>query len=285
MTLRDYSKMGETDCNQIVTHYGEPCTKYGDLRDIALGPNDEIIIVDNSNRRVIVLDSKLNLLRVIGKQGLGKLTDPCCVAVSNEIIAISDQQSCHKVKKYSLQGDFISAFGQYGSKIGEFNFPRGLVFNNDNLYVVDGFNCRVQVFHEDNKFAFCFGSEGVGPGKFAFPVRIASNCEHHVFVSDFSNNCITQFTYNGQFIRSINCIAPWAITVTPDKYLITSQQKQNEGHEIICIWDHNYELINRFETSGRLPENYANIRSIRMDCSGNIFMVDHDKQQIKIFYK
>ena len=286
MTLRDYSKMAETDCNQIVTHYGKSCTKYGNLRDIALGPNNETIIVDNSNQCVIVLDCKLNLLRVIGKGiGLGTLTDPCCVAVSNEVIAISDQQCSHQVKKYTLQGEFISAIGHHGTKIGEFDYPRGLVFNNSNLYVVDGFNYRVQVFHGDDKFAFSFGSEGVGPGEFTFPVRIANNSAHDVLVSDNDNNCITQFTYNGQFVRSINCIAPWAITVTLDKYLITSHQKENEPYQIICIWDPSYELINIFGTREILPENYVDIRGIKMDCNGNIFMVDHDKQQINIFYK
>ena len=109
-----------------------------------LGPSNEMIIVDNSNRYVIVSDCKLNLLRVIGKGfGLGTLTDPCCVAVSNEVIAISDQQWSHQVKKYTLQGEFISAIGHYGTKIGEFDYPRGLVFNNSNLYVVDGYNYRV----------------------------------------------------------------------------------------------------------------------------------------------
>ena len=73
--------------------------------------------------------------------------------------------------------------------------------------------------------------------------------------------------------------------MTPDKYLITSHQKENEAYQIICIWDPSYELINIFGTKEILPENYADIRGIKMDCNGNIFMVDHDKQQINIFYK
>ena len=277
--------MVETDCNQMVTHYGKFHTEFSNLRDIALGPNKEKIVVDNGNRCVIVLDCKLNLLRVIGKGfGLGALTDPCCVAVSGEIIAISDQRFSHQVKKYTLQGEFISSIGCYGSKIGEFDYPRGLIFNNGNLYIVDGFNRRVQVFHEDGKLAFSFGREGFGPGEFIFPVRIASNCRHDVLVTDYDNNRITQFSHNGQFIRSINCIAPWAIAVTPDKYLITSHQEESKDYKIICIWDPSYELINRFGTRGRLPENYADVRGVKMDRNGNIFMVDHDKQHIKIFY-
>ena len=275
--------MSEIDCNQIVTHYGKSYEQFNNLRDVAIGPNKEIIIVDNGNRCVLVLDHNLNLLTVIGKEskkfGTCTLTDPCCVAFCDGIIAVSDQDGSHQIKKYTLKGEFRLAIGQFGTQAGEFDYPRGLAFNNDNnLYVVDGFNHRIQVFQQNGKFSFLFGSKGAGPGELGFPVRIACDSENSVFVSDYDNDCISQFSCSGQFVRSIICIQPWAITVTPDKHLITSHDRANK---VICIWDSNYQIINEFGTKGG---NFNEIRGIKIDFSGNIFMVDHEVHQLKIFY-
>ena len=141
---RDYNKMTEQDCSQVVTHYEG--NKFGGLYDVAITPTGEIVIVDLDNRCVVVLDDKLNMLKLIGQgSGNSKLVTPHGVAVTNSVIAVSDYGS-HQVKKYSLQGELLSVIGCHDNKNGQFNGPRGLAFNNNKLlYVVDGCNHRVQV--------------------------------------------------------------------------------------------------------------------------------------------
>ena len=58
----------EKDCSQVVTHYGG--NKFGHLTDITVTSNDEVNITDWDNSWVVVLDNKLNLLKVI-EQGSG----------------------------------------------------------------------------------------------------------------------------------------------------------------------------------------------------------------------
>ena len=90
-----------------------------------------------------MLHNKLNLLKVIGQgSGNSRLVSPNGVAVTDNTIAVSDYGS-HQVKKYSLQGELLSVIGCYGNKNGQFNYRRGLAFNNNKLlYVVDGQNYR-----------------------------------------------------------------------------------------------------------------------------------------------
>ena len=180
---RDYNKMTEQDCSQVVTHYGG--NKFGRLTDVAIAPTGEVVIVDYDNRCVVVLDDKLNLLKLIGQgSGNSRLVRPNGVAVTDNVIAVSDWGS-HQVKKYSLQGELLSVIGCHGDKNGQFNRPRGLAFNNNKLlYVVDGFNHRVQVFQQDDKFAFSFGNRGNNPGQFQWPVRIAIDPNNNVLVTD-----------------------------------------------------------------------------------------------------
>ena len=243
---RDYNKMTEQDCSQAVTHYGG--NKFGSLSDVAIAPTGEVVIVDFHNKYVVMLDDKLNLLKLIGQgSGNSRLVEPYGVAVTDNVIAVSDLGS-HQVKKYSLQGELLSVIGCHGDKNGQFKQPRGLAFNNNKLlYVVDGYNHRVQVFQQDDKFAFSFGNRGNNPGQFQFPVRIAIDPNNNALVTDRNANCIHLFTHNGQFIQTINSYRPYAITISPTGYLITSHTGDDNK---IRVWSPTYQLINQFGKKG-----------------------------------
>ena len=274
---RDYNKMTEQDCSQVVTHYGG--NKFGHLTDVAIAPTGEVVIVDYDNCHVIVLDDKLKLLKLIGQGSGNRLVYPSGVAVTNNVIAVSNQGS-HQVKKYSLQGEFLSVIGCHGNKNGQFKHPRGLAFNNNKLlYVVDGLNHRVQVFQEDDTFAFAFGSKGNNPGQFQFPIRIAIDPNNNVLVTDRDANCIHLFTDNGQFIQTINSNRPCAITISPTGYLITSHYVNDN---IIRVWSPTYQLINQFGIKGSKQGEFCGITGIAIDSSGTIYVVEWDNKRLQV---
>ena len=275
---RDFSKMTELDCihSQVVTHYGG--NKFGNLNDVATGPNGEVVIVDNDNRCVVVLDNKLNFMKSIGQGrrddilvlpnflnliGRGssnsKYFTPNSVAVTDNVIAVSDRGS-HQVKKYTLQGKLLSIIGYHGDEDGQFNYPRGLAFDkNKLLYIVDGDNYRIQVFQQDDSFAFSFGSKGSKPGQFQYPVRIAIDPDNHVLATDLTNKSIHLFTHNGQFKQRIQTDSPYAITISPTGYLITGHYVDDNN---IRIWNHTYELINQFGKKGSKQGEFYSIYGI-----------------------
>ena len=263
---RDYNKITEQDCSQVVTHYGG--NKFGYLNDVAVGPNGEVIIVDNDNNSVVLLDNELNLMKVIGQgSGNSRLVRPDCVAVTDNVVVVSDWDS-HQVKKYSLQGKLLSVFGCYGNKNGEFNYPRGLAFNNNILlYVVDGDNYRVQVFQQDDKFAFSFGSKGSDPGQFQCPDRIAIDHKNNVLVTDYDANCIVIFTQSGEFIQKINSDRPYAITISPTGYLITGHYGDDN---VMMIWSDTYQCIKMFGKKGSKQGEFYGIYGMAIDSSGTI---------------
>ena len=142
--MRDYTKIKEKNCH-LVTHYGG--RKFSSLRNVTTGPNNEVAMVDRDSKEVIIFDKDLNLIGTFGQgSGHSKLIKPVGVAVAHHVIAVSEHTD-HVVKKYSLQGNYLSKFGSYGSKDGQFNSPLGLCFNSKGfLYVVDSANFRIQVF-------------------------------------------------------------------------------------------------------------------------------------------
>ena len=210
-----------------------------------------------------MLDYKLNLLKLIGQgSGNSRLVSPVGVAVTENVIGVGDWGS-HQVKKYSLQGKFLSVIGCHGNKNGQFNYSRGLAFNNNKLlYVVDGDNHRVQVFQEDDTFAFAFGSKGNNPGQFQFPVRITIDPNNNVLVTDLDANCMHLFTDNGQFIQTINSNRPFAITISPTGYLITGHEGDDNK---IRVWSPTYQLINQFGIKGSKQGEFSGITGMAID--------------------
>ena len=275
---RDYNKITEQDCSQVITHYGG--NKFGHLSDVAIAPTGEVVIVDRGNRHIIVLNDKLKLLKLIGQgSGNNRLVRPYGVAVIDNVIAVSDW-GIDQVKKYSLQGELQSVIGCHGDKNGQFNHPKGLAFNSNKLlYVVDGYNHRVQVFPQDDTFAFLFGSKGKNHGQFQRPVRIAIDPNDNVLVTDLYANCIQLFTHNGQFIQTINSNSPWAITISPTGYLITDHVGDDNS---IRVWSPTYQLVNQFGKKGSKQGEFYGITGIAIDSSGAIYIAEYDNARLQV---
>jgi len=259
---------------QLITQYGGK--KFQCPRDITTTTNDDVVMVDNKD--VVILDKDMNLIRSFGQgSGDSKLNNPVGVAVGHNVIAVSEF-SDHVVKKFILQGDYLSKFGSYGSGDGQFRNPRGLTFNSKGLlYVVDRSNYRVQVFDNRNKFLFKFSSKGSNPRQFQCPSYIALDSSDQVYVSDRSDDGgIVVFSEDGHFIKKINCNRPFSICLTPDDYIIT------DPDDILTVFSPNHQLISKFGTTGSQRGQFNNILGIAVNSVGTIFVTESDNHRLQV---
>ena len=272
--LRDYTKIEQQNC-QLLTHYGGKT--FNSPRNVAIGPNDEVVIADRGNKEVIIFDKDLKFVRTFGQgSGDSKLNYPVGVAVGHNVIAVSDWND-HVVKKFSLQGDYLSKFGSCGSGDGQFDNPQGLCFNGKGLlYVVDYGNNRVQVFRE-NMFLFKFGSKGHNPRRFQEPRHIAVDSSDQVYVTDHSaDGGISVFSENGHFIKKVNCNNPWAIGITPDDYIIT------DPSDVLTVFSPTHELIAKFGVRGKEKGQFSGIQGMAINNSGTIFVTESGSSRLQI---
>ena len=273
--LRDYTKIEEKNC-QLVTHYGGK--KFNYPHDVTTGPNNEVVIADRENKEVIILDQEYKLIRRFGRgSGDSKLNCPRGVAVGHHVIVVSEFRD-DVVKKYSLQGDYLSKFGSRGSGNGQFNEPRGLCFNSKGLlYVVDCRNHRVQVFRE-NVFLFTFGSEGHNPGQFQSPRHIAVDSSDQVYVTDHeSDGGIHVFSEDGHFIKKINCYYPHCISIAPDGYIIT-----DDPSDVLTVISPTHELVAKLGVRGNGRGQFNSIIGIAINSSGTIIVAESRNHRLQI---
>jgi DNA-binding beta-propeller fold protein YncE len=72
-------------------------------------------------------------------------------------IYISDGYVNSRIAKYDKNGDWVKSWGEKGTATGQFRLPHAIVADqNNNLYVADRTNRRIQVFDTDGKFLRTF---------------------------------------------------------------------------------------------------------------------------------
>jgi predicted membrane-bound mannosyltransferase/DNA-binding beta-propeller fold protein YncE len=170
---------------------------------IAVGPAGQRVIADTGNHRVVVLDAKGVLVRILGSQcelsrggaggcvdpdgagplqeGDGQLQEPWGVAAGPQgEVAVADTWN-GRIQVFDERGRFARAWGRLdlenpGSLPPDRLYgPRGLAADTggDRLIVADTGHKRILVFGWDGAFRAEAGGGGVALGRFEEPVGVA----------------------------------------------------------------------------------------------------------------
>lgn len=125
---------------------------------IAMGPNEELIICDTGNDRILIVDSGTGaLISTIGK-GTARLRVPTSVAVYGTNIIVADTGN-HRIKVFNMDGNIILEFGSLGRNKGQFRSAEVVAVDCLGfIFVGDGGNARIQVFQPDGTLVKIFGS-------------------------------------------------------------------------------------------------------------------------------
>jgi len=182
---------------------------------------------------------------------------------------------------------FDSDFGKYGiSQPGSFLSPQHLAFDSENnLYVTDLGNARIQKFDSNGNFLLEWGSKGSEPGQFGHPSGIAISDEF-VFVVDNLNNDIQKFDLDGNFITHWGQYgkdsgffnSPRDITISDENivYVVDS------GNARIQKFTLDGEYVSHFGLSGTRDANFITPVDIAIT-SDKIFVTDSTLNKISIF--
>ena len=178
-----------------------------------------LYVADASANLVMVYDRDGNFLRKVGATKMGepplfkRLASVAVDAKGERIYAIDvggTQRSLnapefHRVRVFDAKtGVHLFDIGKRGQEPGEFNLPRDAVLDKDNnLYVVDGGNFRVQVFTGEGKFVREFGKLGQKFGEFSRPKEISIDPAGNVYVIDTGFENFQIFTPEGKLLMFI----------------------------------------------------------------------------------
>ena len=183
--------------------------------------------------------------------------------------------------------NFESQWGQAGIfKSGFFLSPQHLAFDSENnVYVTDLGNSRVQKFDSTGNFLTEWGNRGSSDGEFGHPTGIAVSDEF-VFVVDNKNHNIQKFTLDGEFVSKWGGFgkdngffkSPRGITVSDDE----SVSVVDSGNARIQKFTLDGEFISGFGQSGKRGGNFVTPVDIAIN-SDKIYVTDPNQNKIIVF--
>jgi DNA-binding beta-propeller fold protein YncE len=187
--------------------------QFSQPRGIASSPIDgSVYVVDMGNNRVERFDETGAFVGIWGDEtGNVSFTQeapggPTGITVGPDgLIYVCDTWG-HQIIVFDESGREVRRFGTNGdtgdspdptSLPGQFFGPRDIAIYNDEIYVVDTGNERVQVFAMDWTFRRAFGGKGTEPSQLNEPVGIAISDDGLIYIADSNNGRISVFSTDG----------------------------------------------------------------------------------------
>ena len=109
--------------------------------------HDRVAIADTDNNQVFVGHGQLHRNRIESWTVLkdsDHLRTPCAVFIDGRFIWVASTFT-HEIVAFDHSGSWVGSFGKYGDGPGEFRFPVAIAVWQDNMFVADEENKRLQV--------------------------------------------------------------------------------------------------------------------------------------------
>ena len=119
-----------------------------------------------------------------------------------QMVVVEGNGTC--VSVLTPEGEKVRTFGTQGSGNGQLSGAYGVtVDKDDNIYVVDNSNHRIQKFSSEGEFVAAVGGHGSNQLQFNAPVGIVYNHrDNNLYVADNVNHRIQVLTTDLRFVRS-----------------------------------------------------------------------------------
>ena len=133
----------------------EICSMHAKLTGITLDNENNILVTDFLNHRVIKLDSSGNILfefKVPPEEG-GNFSRPTNVEINDLTGDVFVTDNSDRVLVFNSSGNFLYSFGESGRGLGQFSAPHGITIDDFGyIYVAEYLNHRIQIFYPVDSF-------------------------------------------------------------------------------------------------------------------------------------
>jgi len=170
---------------------------------VTVDAQDNIYVSDSEAGKIFVFEPGGKFKRAIGslKGGEGYFKRPTGIAVDSEAkrIYITDTLR-DKVFVLDMDGAVLQTIGRRGNGQVEFNLPTEVLVRDQDLFVVDAMNFRVQFLNRSGGFETEVGRIGDSTGTVFRPKGIGVDSEGHLYVVDGLWGVVQVFDRQGRLL-------------------------------------------------------------------------------------
>ena len=251
---------------------------------IAFNSHQEMIVSENRGHRLSIFDIRGQKIRTFGSSGDSPDQMEYLKGVATDDTDNIYVSSSHKLQKFTSSGELIKCIGREGSKEGKFKDPRGVTLYDNQVYVCDSDNRRIQVFDLDLNFVRSIGSRGKGRGEFGAPQDVQFDTAGNMYVAEYDNKRVQVMDTSGQFIRSFGqkgegkLRGPSGLHIV-DKYVYVSDFSVH----CIVVYDTLGQFVTSFGRFGRNEGEFHGPFCITSCADGFIHVCDWGGNRVQIF--
>lgn len=256
---------------------------------IAIDKNNNIYIADLGNNRIQKFSAEGVFIKKYGGPIEGPLHRPICIDISKDGSIYVGGSSSY-FTQYSENGLLIKKIGQgqTGTNDGQFYMISDLeVDQQENIYIVDVANHRIQKFSKEGVFLAKFGVLGLNDGQLKGPEGIAIDKEGNLYICDRSNNRIQKFSGDGIFLMKFGTAgnsdgqfnSPNDIVIDKDGNIYVSDTNNNR----IQKFSRKGEFLLKFGSFGSGAGQFNSPAGMAIDSIGNLYVADQFNNRIQKF--
>jgi tripartite motif-containing protein 71 len=260
------------------------------------------------------MEASHQFIRTWGMKGCGhgQFQQPHGLVTTEDGVVYVADSGNHRIQCFDADGVFKFMWGSRGTLDGEFDFPFGLAVHvhdsmkkqlvnalsdipelyawppgvlpiciayvgEENIYVVDNQNHRIQVFKQNGGFMRKWGITGIEDGELYHPSGCAVATDGTVFVTDTHNHRIQAFDSHGVFIRLLEdkeFTTPAGIAIGKDGLIYVSDM---DKHRIFCFRMDDKRFVGTHVCAADYPAG------VTVHPNGRVYVVGHENHLIHVF--
>lgn len=258
---------------------------------------NSLVLTDTNNHRLRAFTANGMFIEKWGENGdgEGQFYYPQGVTVNSKGEMVIADAGNHRIEitygpppdMMKLPGTFIHAFGKDGKGDGEFHNPLAVAVDaQDNIYVADTDNNRIQKFDAKGRFLKKWGRPGRGNGEFNLPSGITVD-KGYVYVVDTDNHRVQKFTAEGEFV------ATWGQSGSREGEFYRPKGIDADQDGNVYVADCNNHRIQKFSPAGKFlgafgreghdPGELSFPNAVAVDDTGHIYIADSGNDRIQVF--
>jgi sugar lactone lactonase YvrE len=291
--------------------FGTAGKTIGDLeepRGTAIAPSGNVYVLDTGNGNILEYSPAGSYLAAFGTpgSGTGQLKSPYAMAEDAKGDLWVADSGNDRVEEFNTKHEAGTIFGKEGAGAGQFKEPKGIaIAANGNIFVTDAAQNRVEKFNEKGEFVSAFGFgvsngenkletctttceaglAGSGPGELSSPRGITVSSSGNVWVLDFNNDRINEYTEAGGFQKAVGAKGtglgqfeePKGLTIDPAGNLWVSETKLNRIQELSATGT----PLTTFGIAGAGPGQFSEPWGMAFTSASSMFIADVKNNRIE----
>ena len=200
-------------------------------------------------------------------------------------IAVTDYNG-HCVFVFNKEGNFLKKIGKEGTDPGQFKYPTGVLFLNDNeILIADELNNRIQRINiQTGTVIKTFGKKGNRKGHFKTPLSICLDDTERIVVTEFYNNRVQVMSKEGEALFTIGDSGPEKLSTPysciPYKNIFLVTERDNH---VIKAFDASNTFLYKFGEKGNQDGQFNSPCGMCLDSSNNLLVCDYFNDRVQQF--